>query len=91
MGDPPFNADKIMDSYSEAVANGASIVVFPELSITGYSCGDMFGQSTLIDSAMNALSRVVAATRNSKADLIVGLPLRLGSRLFNAAAVFSGG
>ena len=91
VGDPPFNADRIIEAYAEAVAAGASIVAFPELSLTGYSCGDMFDQTVLIDSAMNALMRVAAATRNSGAAMIVGLPLRVDSRLFNAAAVAAGG
>lgn len=91
VGDPPFNAGGIIEAYAEAVAAGASIVAFPELSLTGYSCGDMFDQTVLIDSAMNALMRVAAATRNSGAAMIVGLPLRVDSRLFNAAAVAAGG
>ena len=91
VGDPPFNAGGIIEAYAEAVAAGASIVAFPELSLTGYSCGDMFDQTVLIDSAMNALMRIAAATRNSGAAMIVGLPLRVDSRLFNAAAVAAGG
>ena len=58
VGDPSFNADRIIEAYSEAVAAGASIVAFPELSITGYSCGDMFDQTVLIDASMNAQTRV---------------------------------
>ncbi len=91
VGDPSFNADRIIEAYSEAVAAGASIVAFPELSITGYSCGDMFDQTVLIDASMNALTRVAAATRNSASAVIVGLPLRVESRLFNAAAVVMSG
>ena len=91
VGDPAFNVDCMLDLYGQAVAGGASVVLFPELAITGYSCGDLFEQTILLEAAEAALRRMIAATAGQESLLIVGTPLRVESRLFNAAAVIADG
>ncbi|MFM8724670.1 MAG: nitrilase-related carbon-nitrogen hydrolase, partial [Planctomycetaceae bacterium] len=68
------------------------MVVFPELGITGYSCGDLFRQQTLLDRSEKALAEVVRATEDEFDGLaVVGLPVAAGNRLYNVAAALSGG
>ncbi|HQL09048.1 NAD(+) synthase [Oligosphaera ethanolica] len=91
VGNPAANADGIIAQYREAVAHGAAAVLFPELAITGYSCGDLFEQHALLDAALAALQKVQDATRGQPALLIVGVPILCGTRLFNCAAVIRDG
>ncbi len=91
VGDPEFNVSQILELYKAAVAQGAAAVLFPELAITGYSCGDMFEQTALTDAADAAISQLIAESAGSPTVLIVGTPLRVESRLFNAAAVIADG
>lgn len=91
VGDPDYNVDRLLVCYREAVAQGVAAVVFPELAVTGYSCGDLFEQTALISAAEAALRRLVKATAGCPTVAIVGFPLRVGSRLFNAAAVIADG
>ena len=90
-GDPAFNAARIREAYFAADAAGAAAAVFPELSVTGYSCGDFFGNRALQDAALAELGGLAAATAGRRCLLVCGVPLRDGPRLFNAAAVLGGG
>lgn len=80
------NSDSIVENIAIAYEKGAKIVVFPELCITGYTCGDLFLQETLIKSAENALYEI--AQRTSELDILsfVGLPVLRSSKLYNCAA-----
>ncbi len=91
VGDPEYNVAQMLELYARACDEGAAVVVFPELAVTGYSCGDMFEQRALLAAAETALARFVAATTGRRTLAIAGTPLRVGSRLFNAAAVMGGG
>ena len=91
VGDPAFNAARIRERYLEADAAGAALAVFPELAITGYSCGDLFGNRALLEAAERELLALARATEGRRALLVCGVPLRVGARLFNAAAVLGGG
>jgi NAD+ synthase (glutamine-hydrolysing) len=91
VGDPAFNAGKIVEAAKAAFAAGASVAVFPELSITGYTCGDLFFQTTLRHSAVEALLHVASALKNLPVAVVVGLPLAVDGRLFNCAALIAGG
>lgn len=91
VGDPVYNVARMLACYREASENGAAVVVFPELGITGASCGDMFAQTALIETAEAELKAFVAATSGSGMLAIVGVPVRIESRLFNAAAVIANG
>ncbi|NMA47773.1 MAG: NAD(+) synthase [Lentisphaerae bacterium] len=91
VGNPAANADGIIAQYREAAAHGAAVVLFPELAITGYSCGDLFEQHTLLDAALAALQKIQDATSGQPAALIVGVPILYATRLFNCAAVIHDG
>jgi NAD+ synthase (glutamine-hydrolysing) len=91
VADCAFNADRIDEAARAAADKGAKIIVFPELSITGYTCGDLFLQDSLLDAAKRSLIRLVSASSGIDAVIIVGLPLVSGGKLFNAAAVYSDG
>lgn len=87
VADCTANAKNIAEMAEEAANNGANMVVFPELCITGYTCGDLFLQDTLIQSAEKALSVILNDTANSDCLILVGLPVRCGAALYNCAAV----
>ena len=69
-----YNSGQIIELLQEANRQEIEIIVFPELCITGYTCGDLFGQPLLLDEAEAALSRIVNATRQTKALAIVCCP-----------------
>jgi NAD+ synthase (glutamine-hydrolysing) len=91
VGNPAANAASIIAQYRAAVSEGAAVVLFPELALSGYSCGDLFEQRSLLDAVMTALQELEAATQEQPALLVVGLPILSGARLFNCAAVIFGG
>lgn len=75
VADPVYNAQVICEQMEEAVSHGAKIVVFPELCITGYTCGDLFLQNLLLEEAKEALLRITAQTAKMDAVILVGLPI----------------
>lgn len=91
VGDCDYNADRMAALADEAARRGVEIVAFPELSVTAYTCGDLFLQPTLLDAADSALERLVRATRKLPLVVIAGAPLRHGSTLYNCAVVFTQG
>ena len=91
IADPEFNATETIALYRAASADGAMVVVFPELGLSAYTCDDLFHQAALLDGCEAALARVLGASRGTAALAIVGLPLRVDHRLYNVAAAVSGG
>ncbi len=91
VADPVFNAAETVRLYEDAADQGASVVAFPELGLSAYTCDDLFHQATLLDRCLEALHTVAQATRGRDAVAIVGLPLRVDHRLFNCAAIVAGG
>src|SRR5437879_664576 len=92
VADPAFNAQHILALLARAEQEGVTVLVFPELALTGYTCADLFSQSTLLRGALAALSDVVNRGRSIFSGLaIVGLPLAVDDQLFNCAAAFSRG
>lgn len=91
VADPHYNAKEIGKGIEEAVRHGAKLIVFPELCLTGYTCGDLFLQEVLLAQAMDALAEAVAATEDSDALVFVGLPLVKRHKLYNVAAVLQDG
>ncbi len=91
VADCEYNAGQIISLIKQAADNNASIVVFPELCITGYTCGDLFLQKTLLDGAKSALKKIINETAALDIVSIVGLPLDMGGKLYNCAAVLKGG
>ena len=89
VADCDYNADRIIELIKEAAGRGVKIVCFPELSITGYTCGDLFLQETLLNGAERALIRIANETEGLDIVAIVGLPLRSGNKIYNCAAVIS--
>ena len=91
VADTDFNTEEIIRCGKDAVNNGATFVVFPELCITGYTCSDLFHQELLLQKSLGSLSRIVEAFRNSNAVIAVGLPLRMFGKLYNCAAFLQHG
>ena len=87
VADPVYNGTQICQRMEEACARGAKIIVFPELCITGYTCGDLFMQQLLLEEASRQLLRIAEATAGRDALVMVGLPMEREGRLYNVAAV----
>ena len=86
-----YNIEKIEGLMRQASEKGVQIIAFPELSVTGYTCLDLFAQQTLLDGAEEALLQLVSNTADLDILTIVGVPLRTENRLINAAVVFQKG
>ena len=91
VADPSYNAGKIVDLIRKAESQGVKVLVFPELSITGYTCGDLFFQKRLQQSADDALLSIVKDSVSSDALIFVGYPFLLRGKLYNTAAVINRG
>ena len=91
VGDVRFNAEQIDRAITEADAKNAGILVLPELSLTGATCGDLFMSDTLVNGAKDALFELVKRTEGLGFPVVVGLPVALFGRLYNAGAVISDG
>lgn len=87
VADCDYNTDKIIEMINEAHSKGVKIICFPELSITGYTCGDLFLQSALGNSAEENLLRIVEKTADMEIVSIVGLPFAYMGKIYNCAAV----
>ena len=86
-----YNIEKIEGLMRQASEKGVQIIAFPELSVTGYTCLDLFAQQTFLDGAEEALLQLVSNTADLDILTIVGVPLRTENRLINAAVVFQKG
>ncbi len=91
VADPKFNAKKIIEIIGEHAENGTELLVFPELCISGYTCGDLFLRQTLLDGCLDALKAIARATAGKKMLVFVGLPLSHGGKLYNCAAALADG
>lgn len=91
VADPVYNAKEISQGIEEAASKGARIIVFPELCLTGYTCGDLFLQEILLSQALEALAVVAEASEGFDALVFVGLPLVKDYKLYNVAAVLQNG
>ncbi|MBD5233527.1 MAG: NAD(+) synthase [Bacteroidales bacterium] len=92
VADTEANATAIIELIESARANGADVVVFPEMCITAYTCGDLFHSSTLLESAVKALQKIVDATAACSSMLAaVGMPVRHGAALYNCAVFIADG
>jgi NAD+ synthase (glutamine-hydrolysing) len=87
LGSPIANADRVIGLARRAHDARATLALFPELSVSGYSNEDLFHQDALLDATLAGLARVVDASRSLTPILIVGAPLRLEQKLFNCAIV----
>ena len=91
LADVERNTAEIIRLAEEAARKEASIVVFPELCITGYSCADLFGQQRLLEAAEKAVKDIAGAGLPSGMLVAVGAPVRCAGRLFNCAILIKGG
>ena len=89
--DCSFNSEKIVDAVRQADSEGCSLIVFPELSVTGYTCGDLFLQTELQRAAVNALEFIARKTASTSAVILVGLPVSVDNAIYNCAAVIQKG
>ncbi len=87
VADPVYNAEVICREMEKAAAGGAKIIVFPELCITGYTCGDLFLQPLLLEEASRQLLKIAECTVGKDALVMAGLPMEREGRLYNVAAV----
>jgi NAD+ synthase (glutamine-hydrolysing) len=91
VADPSSNARAILDEARACDAEGAVLAVFPELSVSGYAIDDLLLQDVLLDAVVAALVTIAEGSRDLLPILLVGAPLRVGSRLFNTAVVIHRG
>lgn len=89
--EPAYNASVCIECAKAADANGADIIVFPELVLTGATSGDLFFQDILTESAEAALSAFVKATEDIEVMCFVGLPIKRDGAIYNAVACVSEG
>ena len=91
VADPAYNTEEILKIIDETEKNGASILVFSELTISGYTCGDLFLQQPLLTECKNQLLRIVKATENKSMLVVVGCPIVIKQKLYNCAVAISDG
>ena len=91
LADCHYNAEQTFTIMRAAEKAGVKVLVLPELGLTGYTCGDLFFQETLLRGAEEALATVLEATRNLEVVTAVGLPVRVNNKLYNCAAVIQKG
>jgi len=91
LADAAANAEEIIALMRRAAGAGAHVLVLPELSVTGCSCGDLFRQQTLLDAAREALMRIAAASAEADMLSFIGVPLVIGGALCDCAAAVAGG
>ena len=91
VADCRYNADRIIELITEAHCKGVKIICFPELSVTGYTCGDLFLQDALLNSAKNELVRVIKETEKLDIVSLIGVPLAVCGKLYNCAVIVNKG
>ena len=91
VADPAYNIEQIIALAHRAHAEGAEVTVFPELCITGYTCGDLFTQQTLLQDAELATARFAEATKVYDDIYIIGAPIYVCGALYNCALILQQG
>lgn len=91
IADCKYNTEEILKCAEQAAAAGVQMLALPELCITGYSCGDLFYQNSLLKAAEDSLAAILAATEQQDMLMAVGLPVRCGGQIFDAVAVLHKG
>lgn len=91
LGDPNTNAERINEKTEEAILNNVEILVFPELSLTGYTCGDLFLRREFIYTVENALKKIVNYRPDSNILKCIGMPILNQDRLYNCAVYVQNG
>lgn len=91
VADTVYNAEQIILGIEKAASENVSLLVFPELCVTGYTCGDLFNHRTLIDAALVAVEKITEATKGKNMLAFIGAPIRYNYKLYDCAiAMFDG-
>ncbi|MBR2374371.1 MAG: NAD(+) synthase [Lentisphaeria bacterium] len=90
-GNIQYNITQIIDLCNKAAGHGAGVILFPELCITGASCGDLFGSSHLISGVQKAIQEIKKFTSSCECAVVAGFPLFYCGRVYDCAAVFHNG
>ena len=88
---PTSNAETIIDAITVAAGDHAKLIVLPELCVSGYTCEDLFWQSTLIEACERACTHIIQATADLDAVIMLGTPVQVTGKLYNTALVFHKG
>ena len=91
VADVEFNTQNIINAMEEAQKNGAKILVFPELCVTGYTCSDLFDHSVLLKASRKALLEIAENTNDKDMLVFVGAPLEVNGKIYNVAAAMNQG
>jgi len=91
VGDVGFNLDRIVEALGRLEKQKVEFALFPEMSLTAYTCGDLFHNTTLTDAASEALAKLVELSSKSPMHFAVGLPVRCGTAMYNCAAILRSG
>lgn len=91
VADVVYNTEEICRRMEEAAEAGAKVLVFPELAITGYTCGDLFFQDALLNSAEEGLRTIIESSKGKDALVFVGLPFSHAGKLYNVVAAVNDG
>lgn len=91
VGDVTFNADKIIENIDKALEKKVEAVVFPELSLTGYTCSDLFWQTEMLNKVYEEIIRIAKHTSGKNIVAIVGIPFEALGKLYNCAAIITNG
>ena len=91
MADVEYNREQVCEQIEEGRKKGASIMVFPELVLTGYTCGELFIQKSLLAKAKEELRKLIAFTAGDSMLVFVGLPWEYNNKLYNVAAAIQDG
>ncbi len=91
VADVEFNREQICRGIEEARAQGAAVLVFPELALTGYTCGELFMQKPLLSKVRSELRKLVDFTKGSDMLVFAGLPWEHNHKLYNTAAAIQDG
>ena len=91
VADTVYNAEKIIEAIRLANDEGVSLLVFPELCVTGYTCGDLFGQRTLLEAAKKAVIAITEATAGIPMLIFIGAPIRRNNKVYDTAIAIYGG
>ena len=91
VADTKYNTEQLIAMAHRAHEEGAEVTVFPELCITGYTCGDLLTQQTLLQEAENGVARFAEATKEYDNIYIIGAPIYVCGALYNCALVVQQG
>lgn len=91
VADVEFNTQQIINAINESYEKGSSIIVFPELSVCGYTCGDLFNQRTLIETVEKAVEGIAKATVGKHILAFLGAPIIKDGKLYNCAVAVCDG